>query len=188
MVLTAPHYKLTVDQYDEMIRCCIFPPDAKVELLDGELIEMSSQGNRHARCVRALNGLVHAAGVVPGTVDVQLPMRLSETSEPEPDLSLLNPDREAYRQRKSATQDVLLIIEVAVSSRDYDRSEKVPRYAEAGIPEVWLVDLVEDVVRAYRQPEGGRYLSQSLAYSDEWIAPERLPNLRLEVREILALD
>ena len=187
MVIAAPHYKLSVQQYDKMVDCDVFPPGAKLELLDGELIEMSPQGLKHSDCIRFLNGLVHAAGVVPGTVLVQLPIHLSAHSEPEPDMVLLKPDERRYRDRRPQPQDVLLVIEVSLSSRNYDVYDKVPRYAEAGICEVWVVDLLDELIRVFGHPEGGEYRSHALARAGETITPEQLPNLRLSVSEILGL-
>lgn len=187
MVIGAPHYKLSVKQYDKMVDCDVFPPGAKLELLDGELIEMSPQGDRHHTVVRELLGLVYAAGVAPGTVDAQGPMRLSAFSEPEPDLILLKQDRVQYRGRKAEPRDVVVVVEVSFSSRNYDLYEKLPRYAEAGIPEVWVVDLLDNVVRVYRQPAGGRYVVEKVASQGESIAPDALPSLQLQVSDILEL-
>src|SRR6266567_1143689 len=141
-MVTAPKlYRLSVDQYDAMIKAGVFREGAHVELLDGELIEMSPQHEPHIGCVRRLTGLVHAAGVEPGTVLVQLPLYVNRKSEPEPDLVVLRPPAQQYDRRRAKPGDVLLLIEVSDSSRLYDRDRKVPRYAKAGVPEVWLVDL-----------------------------------------------
>ena len=185
MFVDAPHYKLSVDQYDEMVRRCIFPPEARLELLDGELIEMSPQGTRHANCVRYFTGALYAAGAELGTISVQLPMYLSANSEPEPDLALLKPPPQRYLSRHPNPTDVLLLIEIAVTSRDYDRDEKVPRYAEAGISEVWLVDFEDDVMRVYREPHGRRYYSEDVVSRGGTATALLFPNLRVAVEDVL---
>jgi Uma2 family endonuclease len=185
-MVTAPHlYQLSVDKYHAMIKAGIFDEDDPIELLDGELIEMSPQHAPHIGCVRRLNGLVHGAGVELGTVLVQLPLHLNWNSEPEPDLILLRPPAQQYDRRPAEPSDVLLLVEVSDSSRLYDRNRKVPRYAEAGIPEVWLVDLVEALVRIYRQPHNGVYQAQSTAARGEIVAAELFPSLSVTVDQIL---
>jgi len=185
MVTVPKRYKLSVHEYDAMIKAGIFDEDAPIELLDGELIQMSPQGHLHDNVVRQLNGLFHAAGVEPGTVLVEGPLHLNLHSEPEPDLVVLKPPGDQYWGRHAEPADVLLLVEVSDSSRLYDRNRKVPRYAGAGIPEVWLVDLVRQAVQIYRQPDKGVYQVQTRAVRGETISIELLPGLTFEVDQIL---
>jgi Uma2 family endonuclease len=185
-MVKGPHlYRLSVDEYDAMIKAGIFDEDAPIELLDGELIHMSPQGDLHNNVVRQLNGLFHAAGVEPGTVLVQGSLHLNQNSEPEPDLVVLKPPGEQYWGRHIEPADVLLLVEVSDSSRLYDRKRKVPLYAKADIPEVWLVDLVQQLVWIYRRPEFGVYQDRTRAFRGETISAELLPSLAVEVNQIL---
>jgi Uma2 family endonuclease len=135
----------------------ILGEDDRVELIDGEILAMTPIGPRHAHCVRRLIALLTSRVATSAIVDVQNPLVLGEHSEPQPDVVLLRPRPDFYRHSHPGPQDVLLVIEVADSSSDYDRTVKVPQYARAGIWEVWLIDLAARVVEVYRGPSGGEY-------------------------------
>lgn len=186
MVVEAPRrYHISADQLDKMVEAGIIDEGAPVELLEGELVEMPSQGLPHVNCVRRLNGLVHVAGIEPGTALVQSALRTAWDSQPEPDLVLLKPPASQYDARRAGPEVVLLLVEVAHSSRDYDRSRKVPHYARVGIAEVWLVDLDAEIIKVYRDPVGGAYRSQTIAVRGATVTSELFPSLTLEVDQIL---
>ncbi len=134
----------------------ILPEDARVELVQGEVLEMSPVGKRH---VYALNALLDLLAPLRGQVvlSVQNPLVLEPETEVYPDLVLLRPPREAYRNRLPEGKDALLVIEVAESSLDYDLRVKVPLYAQAGVPEVWVLDLTRDRLHRFSEPQGGAY-------------------------------
>ena len=185
----APHtHRLTVEQYHKMICAEVFDEDKHVELLEGELIEMSPQHFPHKNCLRELTGIMHGAGAELGTVLVQLGVKVSEHSEPEPDLVLLRPPARQYRSREWSNEDVLLMVEAGEGSRRYDRERKMPVYARAGIPELWLIDLVDELVHIYRRPENGVYRYEAIANRGDTITPEALPNLRLLVDELFPAE
>ena len=186
-MVTAPQrYRLSTEQYNRLVELGVVPEGTRVELLDGELIEMPAQGNRHLSCLRRLIGLVQQTGIPPGTLLVQMPLQIAWDAEPEPDLVVLRPPASQYDVRPPAADDVLLLIEVADSSRDYDRDRKVPRYAAAGIPEVWLVDLPDGVVRVYREPDGGAYRVVQVLRRGDIARPLALPGAEIAVDHILA--
>jgi Uma2 family endonuclease len=137
MALQVSRRLFTVHEYDQMVQAGILHEDDRVELIEGEIIEMAAIGSRHAACVNRLVQLfvMHVAGQA--IVHAQNPIRLSERTEPEPDLSLLKPRPDFYAAGHPGPQDVLLVIEVADSSIGFDREIKIPLYARAGIPEVW---------------------------------------------------
>jgi Uma2 family endonuclease len=112
-------------------------------------------------------------------VAVQSPLRLFEDSEPEPDLLVLRPPLERYQDRLPTPEDVLLLVEVADTSLEFDREVKLPLYAEAGIPEVWLVNLKENLLEVYRDPRGGRYREIRLLSPEEEVSPTLLPEVSL---------
>jgi Uma2 family endonuclease len=148
---------LTVDDYYRMAEVGILAPDARVELIEGEIIDMASPGSLHAATVHRLNRtLVRAAGDV-AIVLVQNPVRLSMYSEPQPDLALLRPRDDFYGAHHPQPADVLLVVEIADSSLRFDRDTKMRLYAQYGIPEAWLVDLRGRRLVRHRAPQQGQY-------------------------------
>jgi Uma2 family endonuclease len=131
-------HRLTVADYYRMAEVGILAPDARVELIDGEIIDMAPPASSHAGTVDYLLEVLGLAARGKAKVRVQNPVRLSEYSEPQPDLALLWPREDFYRARHPRADDVLLIVEVAASSLRFDRKKKVPLYARHGVPEVWL--------------------------------------------------
>lgn len=163
-------HRLTVDEYYRMAEVGVLAPDARVELIDGEIIDMAPQKSRHAAVVNELmRRLVRSVGDR-ALVTCQTPLRLSQRSEPEPDLMLLRPRADGYAQAHPSAADVLLLIEVADSSARYDREIKLPLYARHGVAEVWIVDLEAGVLRQRRQPQ-----AESYAESAETVAPGTTP-------------
>lgn len=150
-------HRLTVADYHRMGEEGIFAPDARVELIEGEVIDMAPIGSRHASAVARL---ARAAMTAAGTAAIVYPqnqLRLSEISEPEPDLMLLKPRADFYADAHPTAADVLLLIEVADTSARYDREIKLPLYARHGVCEVWIVDLEARLLRLHRAPVGGAY-------------------------------
>lgn len=152
----AKHW-ITVDEYERMGEAGIFRPDSQLELLEGEIYELSPIGSSHAACVNALGLLLNQlfGGVL--LVSTQNPIRLDDYSEPQPDLALLRWRDDFYRRAHPTPADVLLVIEVADTTVDSDRRIKLPLYAKAGIKEVWLVDLPGEQIEIYAEPAGGAY-------------------------------
>jgi Uma2 family endonuclease len=156
-----PRHRLTVEEYHRMGETGVLAPDARVELIEGEIIDMAPIGSRHASVVNRLNDLLTLAVRGRAIVQVQGPVRLSDRSEPEPDLALLKPRADYYRDALPTAADVLLVIEVADSTQRYDRTVKAPLYARHGISELWVVDLENALVHVYRRPESDTYADTS---------------------------
>ncbi|MFP5262933.1 MAG: Uma2 family endonuclease [Blastocatellia bacterium] len=175
----------TVDEYHRMSEAGILSEADRVELIEGEIIKMSPIGRYHAACVKRLNSTLNRRVSDYAIVSVQDPVRLDEHSEPEPDIALLKPRDDFYAQGAPAVEDVLLIIEVADTSVEYDRDVKVPLYAKAGIAEAWLANIREDRIEAYSRPANGVYQKVRLVNRGEAISPEELPSLIITVEEIL---
>jgi Uma2 family endonuclease len=150
-------HRLTVADYYRMAEVGILDPEARVELIDGDIIDMVPPGSPHAATVTYLTEVFIRAVKERATVLVQNPVRVSDFSEPQPDLALLRRRDDFYRDRHPRTDDVLLIIEVAATSLRFDRDTKLPLYARHGIPEMWLVDLGSRRLFRYRSPEHGSY-------------------------------
>ena len=185
MVYAPPRRKLTADEYQRMGEAGIFHEDDRVELLDGELYEMPPIGDDHIGDVISLTRIFSRGVGVRALVSVQNPIRLSDHSEPEPDFALLRPREDSYRTGKARPEDILLLVEVAASSLEYDRETKLPRYAAAGIVEVWIVNLVDEQVEVYRQPSGTEYLSRRIHRRGDRLSPVSFPDLIVRVEEIL---
>lgn len=176
--------KFTVQQYHKMLESGILTEDDRVELIRGEIIEMSPIGTKHAACVnRLINLLVQLLGkrVI---VAAQNPIALNDNSEPQPDVALLKPRDDFYATAHPQPQDILLLIEVADSTIIYDREEKIPLYAEANIIEVWLVDINEQIVEIYQQPTAAGYQQMQKFTSGQSLSIQAFPNVIINVNEI----
>jgi Uma2 family endonuclease len=135
----------------------IFGNDARLELLEGEIYEMSPIGSPHAACVTILHQLLTLKFAGKLIVISQNPIRLDDFSEPQPDIALLRWRDDFYKHGHPKPTDVLLVIEVADSTVESDRSYKMPLYAKAGIPEAWLVNLPDEKIELYAEPADGVY-------------------------------
>jgi len=180
-------HRFTIEQYHDIIDRGIFAEDEPIELLRGEIVRKMPIGNPHAATVKRLNRLLPTrlpAGVL---LSIQDPISIEE-SEPEPDVAILNFRDDLYASRRPNAQDVLLLIEVADSSLAYDRDVKGPIYAEAGVREYWIVNLLNSTVEVYRDPQSdGRFATVTTAVSGEILTPLLLSGLSVPVDEILGL-
>lgn len=177
--------RFDVDEYHRMGRAGILSEDDRVELVNGEILTMTPIGPRHNAAVnRATRVLVAAVGDR-AIVQVQGSVRLDRSNEPQPDLVLLRPEPDFYASRLPGPADILLIIEVAESSLDYDREVKARLYAAAGVREYWLVDLTTGMVTCARAPSAGAYQRHDQRRSGESIAPEALPQCGIPVEALL---
>jgi Uma2 family endonuclease len=149
--------RFTAAEYRQMIEAGVFGQDERVELIDGEIVQMSPIGDRHAACVRRLIALLSRLFTDQAIIDAQNPIVADVSYVPQPDLALLRPRSDFYASGTPTAADCLLIIEVADTSAEVDRQIKMPRYARGGVAELWLVDLERDVVVVYRDPIGDSY-------------------------------
>ena len=145
-------HRLTVDDYHQMAESGILGPDDRVELISGEVLDMSPIGSLHAALVRALARWLADSNCSKAIVAVQDPICLDDASEPQPDIALLTPRADYYAAAHPGPSDTLLIVEVAESSLAYDLGVKVPLYARHGIPEVWVIDAATRTTHCFRQP------------------------------------
>ncbi|MGH2356091.1 MAG: Uma2 family endonuclease [Chloroflexota bacterium] len=185
MVAVPARRRLTVDEYYQMAEVGILRPHERVELIDGEIIQMSPIGDRHAAAVDAANAVFSGAVGQRTIVRIQNPVRIDGYNDPQPDLQLLRPRADYYAGRPPRPPDVLLIIEVADSSLMYDRWTKLPIYAQAGIPEAWLVDLTSDALEVHRQPGPQGYSVVRRFRRGERVAPQALPDVMIAVDDLL---
>jgi len=178
-------HKLSVSDYYRMGDAGILHEDDRIELIEGDLIEMSPIGSKHARMVSRLDRLFNKAVDDQVIVYVQNPVRLSDWSEPQPDLMLLKPRQDDYIDSLPEPTDVIVLIEVADSSIDYDRKTKLPLYARNGVKEVWLVDLNARQLERYTQPHETGYGHCETLDKTGTISPAGLPNMVIDLSRIL---
>lgn len=185
MSVQIERHLFNVAEYHRMAEAGILSKDDRVELINGEIIEMSPVGSRHQACVdRLTSHLVQQSGSS-AIVRVQGPIRMSNDSEPQSDIVLLKPRADFYSQSHPIPDDALLVIEIADTSYDYDRYVKVPTYAETGISEVWLVYLMGDFIEVYSQPENEMYKECVRFERGDFLTPLKLAHIRLNVDSIL---
>jgi Uma2 family endonuclease len=174
-----------VGEYHKMSEVGILSEGDRVELIEGEIVKMSPIGRRHAACVNRITALfAHRAGSS-AIVSVQNPILLNEDSEPQPDIALLAFRPDFYAQALPVAADVLLIIEVADSSMEYDRGVKLPLYARAGVPEVWLVDLQGERIEVCSEPAGETYRVCKRVNRQEGMTPKSFPEITLVADDLL---
>jgi Uma2 family endonuclease len=179
-----PH-RFDVDDYYRMAAVGILGPKDRVELIEGEVVDMAPIGSAHGGRVNRFNRLV-ARVVADGRVlaSVQSPLRLDRHNEPQPDLMLLRPRADDYTSSHPTAADVLLLVEVADSSLAYDRGPKLALYARHGVPEVWLIDLVNHAVEICREPGPGGY-AQRRRLTDGEATPALVPGLAIDMAALL---
>ena len=179
------HHNFTVSEYQRMGETGVFAPDARVELIEGEIIEMSPIGSRHAAAVDiAARSLMQQIGES-AIVRIQNPIVLNDFSEPQPDISLLKYRPDFYREAHPGPDDVMLVIEVADTTVHYDRHTKIPLYARAGIPEALLFNLPEDRLEYFARPETGVYQVNNVLNRGERFESTNVSGVTLDIDMIL---
>jgi Uma2 family endonuclease len=180
----APHL-FTVDEYEAMGRAGVFPVARRLELLGGEILEMTPIGSPHASTVKRLNRLLVAGLGDRAIIGVQDPVVLNDMSELQPDLAVLRPRADFYGAGHPRPEDVLLVIEVADTTGRWDRTVKRPLYAAAGVAEVWIVDLTARVIEVALEPEGDGYRSVRQVGVGAAVSPAAFPGLSISVSDLL---
>jgi Uma2 family endonuclease len=177
--------KFTVKEYYALAKAGILQVGERVELIDGEIVEMAPTGSRHFAAVLALNRLFGRLVGERAFVSVQMPVLLNDKSMPEPDLTLLEPKSDDYRSGLPVPANVFLLIEVADSSLQYDLNTKLPLYAGEGISEYWLVDLVLGRIQVHRNPGPRGYAETALFERGALVSPRLFPDIVIAVDEVI---
>ena len=178
VALLPARHRLDVDAYNRMAEAGIFNGEKRIELIDGELIDMAPIGQGHAATVAGLNESLVLACAGRAIVSPQNPVRLDRWNEPQPDLAILRRRADFYASgERPGPAEILLLIEVADSSLRFDRDVKLPLYARSGITEVWIVDLTRRVVDAHRVPEGDTYRERTTHGPGERLALALAPDI-----------
>ena len=185
MDIQATKKLFTVDEYYRMVEAGILTGQDRTELIDGEIIEMSAMGSRHAAVVTRVNDMFVSLFKGKALLRPQLPLRLNEFNEPEPDIAVLKPSQDCYASRHPGPADVFLVLEISDSSLKYDRDIKLPIYAAAGVPEVWIADLPNDALLVYRDPSGKGYKNALVFRRGDSLHCLAFPDARLAMNDIL---
>ncbi|MCU0543809.1 MAG: Uma2 family endonuclease [Oscillatoriaceae cyanobacterium Prado104] len=175
----------TVQEYHLMAEAGVFSPDDRVELIEGEIIVMAAIGTRHASCVKRLVRRFSAIPEEIAIVGAQDPIQLTERTQPQPDVVLLQFRADYYATAHPMPDEVLLLVEVSDSTVDFDRDVKVPNYARSGIQEVWLWDLEENCVEVYREPTANSYSFMQKLERGAIISPLAFPEFEVSIDAIL---
>jgi Uma2 family endonuclease len=175
----------TCAEYETMLVAGILSEDDRVELIEGEILQMSPIGSPHAGCVKRTNAIFSLLLQGRAIVSVQDPLVLNDVSEPEPDIVLLRPRADFYADSHPGPTDVLLVVEVAEASLGFDRRVKAPLYARSRIPELWIVDLTGQAVEVYRCPLAHGHQEVSRHQRGDSLGLLAFPDISLTVDEIL---
>jgi Uma2 family endonuclease len=177
----------TVEEYHRMVYAGIFREDDRLEIIDGEIIQMSPIGRWHWISVARANALLVKKLDERAVVSIQGPVRLDDWSEPQPDVAVFKPRKDFYAGKPGGPEpgDVLLVVEMADSSLAYDQSKKRSRYARSGLPEYWIVDLNHETLVVYRNPRGDGYETVLTLQRGESMAPLAFPDVEITVDELL---
>ena len=184
MSVQTQRWLFTVQEYHLMNEAGVFGEDDRVELIEGEIIQMAAIGTRHASCVKRL---IRRFSVIPEEIailGVQDPIQLTERTEPQPDVVLLQPRADYYETAHPIPSEVLLV-EVSDSTVNFDRDVKVPNYARSGIQEVWLWDLEANCLEVYREPTANGYTSIQRFERGEIVSPLAFPDFQVSFDLIL---
>ena len=162
----------------------VFAPDARLELIEGEIIEMAPIGPPHAGTVAILGRLLERAAGDDAVVWVQNPVRLGERSMPQPDVALLKPRADMYTRSHPVPADVLLLVEVSDMTLRFDVTTKMPLYARAGIVEAWVVDVDSAAVQVFRDPDAASYRTSFTVAGSERLSSRAMPEIGIRVSEL----
>ncbi|MYC29766.1 MAG: Uma2 family endonuclease [Chloroflexi bacterium] len=177
--------KFTVEEYYRMAEVGILQPDERLELIDGEIIIMAPIGNPHATGVRRIERVFGRVLGDAVTISGQNPVLVGEHSTPQPDVAILRFREDDYSGKPPSAEDVLLLVEISDTTLAYDREVKVNLYAEANIPETWIMNLVEDCIESFTGPGPGGYSTHTIYRRGDRFSSSMLPDVEFAVDDLL---
>ncbi len=183
MALNRHHF--TTEDFNFLAEQGKFKPTDRLELIEGEIYEMSPIGSLHARCVNFLSNILMTMLVGKSIVSTQNPIILNDINQPQPDVAILRYQEDFYKESLPHASDVLLVIEVADSTVQLDRTVKFPKYASARIPEAWLIDLEAQQIEVHFDPKDETYGMVKICQRGEEISSETMPGIKFSVNDIL---
>jgi Uma2 family endonuclease len=177
-------HRLTVDDYYRMAEVGVLAHDARVELIEGEIIDMAPIGSRHYAAVVKLHRLIDRAVLDSALLAVQSSLRLSKADQPEPDLVVLKPRSDFFSTSLPTGADCFLVIEVSDTTLPYDVKVKAPLYAKHGVPEYWVIDLAGKQLRRFAAPQGGVWSDVSVIAAPGLVALPGLAGISIDLSGI----
>jgi Uma2 family endonuclease len=184
-MLAPAKHRFSVEDYYRIAETGVLRPDARVELLDGEIMDKSPTGPFHGGVVSRLARFFTLQSNDRWLLSPQNPLRLSDFSEPEPDVMLLKPSPDDYTGRHPQPEDVFLLVEVSDSSLAIDVEKKLPLYGRAGVAEVWIINLEDLAVQIHREPHFNGYGSKTVLRAGDQARPLAFPDTVVNVAELL---
>ena len=184
MSVLMPH-RFTVEEYHRMAQSGLLTPDARVELLDGQIIDMMPIGPFHAGATNRLAKIFIKRAEDRWHVTIQAPLHLDKNSEPVPDLMLVKPAPDDYISRHPRPENVFLLIEVADSTLAYDQGAKLSAYGRVGVQEFWIINLPERTIEVYREPHYVGYASKEVLREGQQAHPQAFPDVVIDVTALL---
>lgn len=173
----------TREEYERTVAAGAFAPDARVQLIQGDIVEMTPQGAAHVAAVRAVEEALRSVFSTGHDVRVQAPLALLHDSEPEPDVAVVHGSFRDYRDHHP--ERAVLVAEVSDTSLEFDRTRKAAMYARGGVPEYWIVNLVDRQLEVYRDPREGAYVTRQVFIAGDVIAPVANPAAHIQVASLL---
>lgn len=177
--------RLSVQDYYRMVESGILQPDERVELLEGQIIQMAAKGTAHSAAVSRIEKLLRNRLGDRALLRFQDPVQLNNYSEPEPDVAVVQPDPSFYEDHHPRPSEVFWLVEVSDSTLKFDREIKAPAYARSGIAEYWVLDVNVESLYVYRSPSQGGYRSETILSEKATIAPLAFPECVIAVREMV---
>lgn len=177
--------RLSVQDYHQMAESGILQPDERIELLEGQIIQMAAKGTAHSAAVTRIERLLRNRLGERVLLRFQDPVRLNDYSEPEPDVAVVQPNTLFYEDHHPIPSEVFLLIEVSDTTLKFDREVKSPAYARSGIAEYWVLDVKARKLHVYRVPGADGYQSEAILSEELTVAPLAFPDCVITVREML---
>ena len=173
-------YRFTTEEYHQMGEAGILSEEMRVELINGVIVEMSPSKSPHAGVVKILGKILNKRLGEEYIISIQDPINIEPYSEPEPDLAVLVYRKDFYTKSHPTPKEVILVIEVADTSLEKDRQAKLPLYAEAGIAEVWIINLQDKQVEIYREPGNGAYIKSTICHKTEAVQHQLIGEIKVD--------
>jgi Uma2 family endonuclease len=179
-----PFHRFNAEEYHRMPEVGVLPPNGRVELIEGEVIDMASMGSWHCGTVDWLNELFCVNLRGHANIRAQGVVKLSRFSEPEPDIALFRRRQDFYRGAHPGAADTLLIVEVSDATLRVDQRVKIPLFAHFGVPEVWIVDRTNERLHFYRTPRDGDYTNISFTEKPGVTSLSALPDVTVDLSDL----
>ena len=186
--MTATQVRLwTGKEYHQMMAAGVFNPEERAELLEGQILRMTAKNPPHAATNLCAANILNLALAGRALIRIQDPIALSPTSEPEPDIAVVQLDKQFYLHRHPAPNEVFLLVEISDTTLDYDRLQKAPAYAQAGILEYWILDVNSYQLYRFLQPQGGKYQKEQVLNEEAVVSPIAFPDVSIEVAQLFPI-